>query len=116
MIGLATRVADGSLAAGTSTKILLDIPALFNAEFAAGAVLISFGAVLGKVYFILLFSQLDDEYSSYSVCAHSVVADANAGHDHLGSLLLRHQLCAGLHLLSRQRRWRVHFPVLIVII
>lgn len=49
LIGLATRIADGSLSAGTSTRIVLDLPALFNAEFAAGAVLISFGAVLGKL-------------------------------------------------------------------
>ena len=48
-IGLATRVVDGTLAAGTSTKIVLDMASLFNAEFAAGAVLISFGAVLGKL-------------------------------------------------------------------
>ncbi len=48
-IGLATRVVDGTLAAGTSTKIVLDMASLFNAEFAAAAVLISFGAVLGKL-------------------------------------------------------------------
>ena len=48
-IGLATRVVDGTLAAGSSTKIVLDMASLFNAEFAAGAVLISFGAVLGKL-------------------------------------------------------------------
>jgi hypothetical protein len=64
VIGLATRVADGTLAAGKSTKILLDIPALFNAEFAAGAVLISFGAVLGKVCFSFIsMSKPDDVYS-----------------------------------------------------
>ncbi len=48
-IGLATRVVDGTLAAGTSSKIVLDMASLFNAEFAAAAVLISFGAVLGKL-------------------------------------------------------------------
>ena len=38
----------GSLT-GTYNKLLLDIPTLASADFCAGAVLISFGAVLGKV-------------------------------------------------------------------
>ena len=69
------------------TKILIDLPTLINAEFGAGSVLISFGAVLGKLspaqYIVLAIIQ------SFTYCINEAIMIVSLNiHDIGGSIVI----------------------------